>query len=438
MVLPDSITTYLLCAADAAVVLPGVFICLFPARKWFVLSTKTVFILAFAVASGFSLVVPFLGYGTTVNGNLFILPFLVIALIACLILVRLPLLKLLYLFLCTTASLSFGGLVNYLVIDYLHPDTASSLHWEGTLTQWILSGLLLGFFLWFNPRRTLLLETLVKPYVWLLICLMPATITVLNILMIPQNPEIIRQGRMFQMSLLIEGLLLVFFLFYQLMICEIAQSLSEHYEKEKLSQLLEEEVLQYQSLQNYMKQTDLLMHDMRQVMRTIRQLAAEQNLDDLDRLVREYETTSLAVPTPNLFCSHVPLNAMLSYYAGLAKQQNVTTRWQIDVPSELPIPDVEICTLFGNLLENALNACQNVPEGQRYIELSADTNTPGALFLVMINSAPAESNTTPSPRKFHREGIGLGSIQSTAEKYGGTAEFSAKEHEFRSYIMLHI
>ena len=39
------------------------------------------------------------------------------------------------------------------------------------------------------------------------------------------------------------------------------------------------------------------------------------------------------------------------------------------LPRELSIEDVDLCVLLGNLLDNALEACEKIPEDQRFLRI---------------------------------------------------------------------
>lgn len=44
---------------------------------------------------------------------------------------------------------------------------------------------------------------------------------------------------------------------------------------------------------------------------------------------------------------------------------------ELDIPADIQLPGVELCAVFSNLLDNALNACAQSPDGQRRVEATA-------------------------------------------------------------------
>lgn len=81
----------------------------------------------------------------------------------------------------------------------------------------------------------------------------------------------------------------------------------------------------------------------------------------------------------------------------------------------------------------------DVPEMERFINLSADMTKNGELYLICINSFNGRvklSGTKYLSTKQSGNGIGLLSITATAEKYDGMTRFYHSDSEFTSEVML--
>ncbi len=114
-------------------------------------------------------------------------------------------------------------------------------------------------------------------------------------------------------------------------------------------------------------------------------------------------------------------------------------KMQIVIPKEIAISDIDLCLIFGNLLDNAVTACRHVRADARFIRLSADLDTPGHLYITMVNSFDGNVCTRNGKyisTKERKSGIGLASIQATTQKYHGSSNFYTEQHEFISNIML--
>lgn len=105
------------------------------------------------------------------------------------------------------------------------------------------------------------------------------------------------------------------------------------------------------------------------------------------------------------------------------------------------ISAIDISTLFGNALDNALEAVKRIPDPEeRSIHLSVCRKKS---FLCINVRNPYEGNlsfrsgipiTTKEDREFH--GYGLKSIRSIVEKYGGDMKISASNNRFDLNILI--
>ena len=102
---------------------------------------------------------------------------------------------------------------------------------------------------------------------------------------------------------------------------------------------------------------------------------------------------------------------------------------------------MDLCSITGNILENAINACIKVPEDQRQIQLTMIVKNGNRLYLVATNSydgiirwRDGKNYSTQRPG----EGRGLKSVEETAAKYKGKAEFSHDDKSFFSNVVLPI
>lgn len=142
-----------------------------------------------------------------------------------------------------------------------------------------------------------------------------------------------------------------------------------------------------------------------------------------------------------IVCEHFAANAVAAHYLSLAKKAGIRLDVSLIIPADMGrVLDGDLCVIVGNLLENALEACVGMRRGDRFLRvrtrLSGDTWT-----LSMDNSfeggGPALDGSKPSGKP--DAGIGLSSIRAAAERYGGGAEYAAKDGVFRSsvYLVIH-
>ena len=81
--------------------------------------------------------------------------------------------------------------------------------------------------------------------------------------------------------------------------------------------------------------------------------------------------------------------------ARAASDSGVRFRAELDIPADIQLPGVELCAVFSNLLDNALNACAQSPDGQRRVEATARL---WGMYLVIDVENSANTLTTGDTR----------------------------------------
>ena len=211
-------------------------------------------------------------------------------------------------------------------------------------------------------------------------------------------------------------------------------------EKTKLTErnnILEIQKSYTESLQSYIKYTSKARHDFKHSVHVMSRLADEGNLSALKDYIAQYEN-SLTVTAPVRICKSDALNALFNHYRQQAIENDVDINWRIDLPDKSRILDVDLCSIFGNILENAIDGCCTVEEGKRYFNLTSEIKG-DCLYIVSTNNydKPLKMDgETYSSTKHQGKGIGLHSMKSITEVYDGIFDAGNNNGEFFVDIML--
>ena len=144
--------------------------------------------------------------------------------------------------------------------------------------------------------------------------------------------------------------------------------------------------------------------------------------------IRELPTNETLIYTKNN-----AVNAVLNFYAAQTKNEGIDVSFSIDIDKWQILSDVELCTMIGNLLENAIDAAKNADDKERFIELTMTTH--GGCWLYIVETNGFDGNIKRKSGEYHStkgsgRGLGIASVKSTVEKYKGKAEFSHQGQEF--------
>lgn len=193
---------------------------------------------------------------------------------------------------------------------------------------------------------------------------------------------------------------------------------------------------QYETLHNKIDADTRARHDWRQHIITIMGYAEAKDLDGLDGYLSEYKEKYLFPDKPPV-CDIHSLNMLFQYYQRRAGELNITLTISPIVFDECPILVTDLTILFGNLLENAIEACEKLMCKEKYINLKL-IKKPGRISFLCENPIEAKP-VFPEGRIISTKedgGIGLSSIQGIIEKYNGQLRINPTDQIFRIYAFM--
>ena len=129
------------------------------------------------------------------------------------------------------------------------------------------------------------------------------------------------------------------------------------------------------------------------------------------------------------FCQNTLVNAMASNKAAECRKNDIDFDFDLRVPEDLGIEEVDICKAYVNIFDNAINAAKAI-DGKRYVKIKSFTDeSDGMLYITGENNvAPDYEDKKKSRTGEH--GYGLRILRDTAEKYGGRLVTSDKGNTF--------
>lgn len=194
-----------------------------------------------------------------------------------------------------------------------------------------------------------------------------------------------------------------------------------------------------------------LAHDFRQHLRAITGLAGQIDSGPDGNTRRELLSyleqigQTVSVPASTLisaFSRNPALDALLQFYFTLCAGHSIRAEFRTDAMELLCLGNVELCTVMGNLLENAVEACDKQISGQKYIAIRTET-TGRLLFLSVENSYDGKLRQKGErflSRKTNSErfGIGLESVREIVDRHGGMMQIDFSGNIFQVGISLAI
>ncbi len=199
------------------------------------------------------------------------------------------------------------------------------------------------------------------------------------------------------------------------------------------SELIEKQV---REIQNMYRQVRGWRHDYRNHIQNMKIQLSEGNYERLaeylSELADDLDTVDTVIKTGNVMADAI-LNSKLT----VAQKMNVRLNVKANVPEQLPMSDVELCSVLGNMLDNAVEACGSLPEEERFMRVYIG-RLKGQMYLSVQNSAGKVRKEKGAylSTKEGEHGYGLFRIDRIAKKYGGYVNRQNEEGIFATEIMI--
>jgi len=211
-------------------------------------------------------------------------------------------------------------------------------------------------------------------------------------------------------------------------------------EKTNMSQRqLAMEQAHYHTISRHIEETKAARHDLRHHLALVQAYAASGNIKKLEEYINQY-IKSVPEDMAIELCKNYAVNTIAHYYMDQAKKEKIKTDIHINLPESIDVADSDLCIVFGNLLENALEACRRHGELNPFITVSAALA--GEYVVIAVdNTFEGEIKQDKDiflSSKREGKGIGITSIQAVAEKYHGQTKFQFSHNVFRASVMLRL
>ena len=137
------------------------------------------------------------------------------------------------------------------------------------------------------------------------------------------------------------------------------------------------------------------------------------------------------------YCQNNLLQAILEGKRLRARQNHIQVSYEILLPEELSVDTADLSSVFFNLMDNAIEACNTSGNPNPEIRLSANISN-GFLTVYMHNTKNQAQifthQTTKSNSGIH--GYGLSIIEDICQRYNGSYQWIPPEGMFDSIVLL--
>ena len=294
--------------------------------------------------------------------------------------------------------------------------------------------------MWILLRKKVSLVIETETSAWRFLWIIPAILYFMNFTFNKTDSSIIKQWQfaLFDLLMMI-GSYIIYYVTIEMLLK--TQSNTEFQERiHQAENQLSMQINQYVQLGYYIESSRKLNHDIRHHLVTLQGMANGDSIKPIQDYLASL-TNEIQVLSEIILCKNPAVNALLCHYNNICKNEGITFKCNVTLSADHAISDNLLCVVFGNSLENSIEACRRIENGNRFITIISKLEGT-KLFIAIDNSfngnVTKSGNVFLSSKQKNRAGIGLSSIRTIAEKYDGSVNFKADGCIFKTDIMLDV
>ena len=243
---------------------------------------------------------------------------------------------------------------------------------------------------------------------WYVFWILPVIFIGVNLFMIPKCRSTLYTGRVLQCYIVLSLVLLILLLLFYVMFLMMAVSLNRNARLQQENHFLSLQQERYENLCTAIEEARQARHDIRHHFVQLSSLAEQ---GDMEKIKKYLSATTEKISDYNLhFCENQAVDSVFGYYSTLAKRENIPFHALVSLPTDLSIDEINLCLVFSNLLENAIQASVKTDQARRKINAEVYPHHNHLLLIHVENTFDGkiqqENNIFQSSK---RSGNGMGS-----------------------------
>ncbi|MEG1520230.1 MAG: GHKL domain-containing protein, partial [Clostridia bacterium] len=196
----------------------------------------------------------------------------------------------------------------------------------------------------------------------------------------------------------------------------------------------------YDKLMEYINESSRERHDFRQSYIAIKGLVESGDIEATKKYFETYDENHSRDDLASV-CKNYTIDLVLRHYIFIANSNQIKVTTAINLPAKMSIDDTELCIVFGNLMENAVEACLRQTSGDKFINVKAEI-VRKQLIIFYQNSfngkVEQDGKKFFSSKQSGRYGLGIDSVTKIAEKKDGGVKVDYDDNVFRVYVVINL
>lgn len=202
------------------------------------------------------------------------------------------------------------------------------------------------------------------------------------------------------------------------------------------------QVLTYKMLEQQYSRSERLRHDMKNHIIALSGLLEDKEWEKMNDYLNKMRDSANLGTGEELTGSRV-VDALLYQKREKAEQQGILWQCDVQIPKLCGMEEFDLCILFGNILDNAVNACEAMESSmakqglQRFIDIQGKTVKKCFLLEVKNSIRIKDKNQAGTAyQKKQHWGTGLLNVNDVVQKYNGAINMEVEKNIFSISILI--
>lgn len=201
----------------------------------------------------------------------------------------------------------------------------------------------------------------------------------------------------------------------------------------------------YQMMEQQYSQAERLRHDLKNHVLALRGLWEERAWDKLGDYLKRMEDSAQFGANEEATGNRA-VDALLFQKRKMAEDRQIVWECDVQIPKRCRISEFDLCVLFGNILDNAVEACMRLQQGEREAGrrpfINVQARTVKKCFLLEVRNSMREAekqgNRFVEKENLQGHGIGLLNVGDVVRGYDGAMNTEIQNGVFDISVLLPI
>lgn len=226
------------------------------------------------------------------------------------------------------------------------------------------------------------------------------------------------------------GVFLTNILIY-LMYIKLKKDTTERIEYELLKQRYKIQERNIEDIKQLYSRLRKVKHDVKHHLNLIKMLIEDNKNSEALNYLKKYSDSEYSLKQDDIFCENMILNYIINLKSRIMEQKGIN--FYCDVCGNVQgVTDVDLNIVLGNLLDNAIEACESVYGKDKEVILSIYIRT-SYLVIIVKNTYTGDLNNLyqkhTSKENCNEHGFGLLSVKDVVEKYNGKLDIEHSDEQ---------